>query len=60
MTTNWIATFYDKDDNIIKTLEIKDRTEHEAEKECYNLFQDEDKISDWRLVDEHFFVDQII
>lgn len=57
---NWIATFYDRDDNIIETVEIKDRTEHEAENECLTLFRNDRKIVDWSLVEEGFFDDQII
>ena len=31
---NWVVTFYDKNNKIINTIIIKDRTEYEAQKEA--------------------------
>ena len=52
---NWIAAYYDKDDNLIKTFLIKDRTEHEAEKEAGAEMPK--KCHDWSLTkqSDNFF-----
>jgi hypothetical protein len=50
---NWIASYYDKNDKLIKTLLIKDRTEHEAEKEA--MLEAPEKYDDWSLMPEDFF-----
>ena len=44
---DWLVTIYDKKDNVKKAFIIKDRTEHEAEKET--TF-DVSKAHDWSMV----------
>ena len=45
---NWIATYYDKDNNIIGVETFEDRTDHEAENEAMGLIPD--NCEDWTLV----------
>jgi len=46
--TNWIARYYDENDNVIHTETFKDRTEYEAENEAMGLMPD--GCEDWTLV----------
>jgi hypothetical protein len=44
---DWLATYYDIEDDVIDTVTIKDRTEHEAEREANGLMPFE--CEDWTL-----------
>jgi hypothetical protein len=45
---NWIVRYYDKKDDMIGSHIIRDRTEHEAEKEAVADMPDE--CTDWTLM----------
>ena len=50
---NWVVTYYDIKDNIISSHDIKDRNEHEAEKEA--IADLPYHAEDWTLMREEFF-----
>jgi hypothetical protein len=45
---NWIVRYYDKNDKKISSHKIKDRTEHEAEKEA--IADMPNNCEDWTLM----------
>jgi hypothetical protein len=47
---NWTATYYDKNNKIIDTILIKDRTEHEAENEA--MADMPNNCNDWTLISQ--------
>lgn len=46
----WIATFYGKDDKIIKTINYSDRTEGEAKSESESYAENNSDVEDWSLM----------
>jgi hypothetical protein len=45
---NWRVRFYDKNNKILRSFRIKDRTEHEAEKEATAQLTSD--VDDWTMM----------
>lgn len=53
---NWIASFYDENDEIIETIKLKNLTEYDALIVCDVHYVP--GVFDWSLVDESIFDDK--
>lgn len=49
---DWIIRFFDKDDNLINSHIIKDRTQYEAEEQA--MMEMSYEYDDWTLVEYNF------
>jgi hypothetical protein len=55
---NFVATVYNRDEDIIKQFIIKDRTEWEADDEAEGVVGQVEGYDDWTLMPEEFWIKQ--